>query len=128
MPTDETVWERIDYDTEGLRDRVARILVDDPEDDVGYPAELPVGTTEVVILDDTPNVHLCLRVHVAGYPEAIAYIKYDQLAVEVPNGSARPGYAVPHDVRAVPLRDLPPLPPRELPPLPPVRESQTQQQ
>lgn len=124
MPTDETVWERIDYDTEGLRDRVARALVDELVDDMGYPADLPAGTTQVVILDDTPNVNLCLRVHALESPEATAYVKYDCLAVQAPSGFARPGYAVAENSRPVPLRDLPPLPPRDLPPLPPVRKSQ----
>lgn len=67
-----------------LRGKLARILVDEPTDEIDWPADLPPGTKTVVILDDTPNPHHTLRVHPPNDPTRIALVAYDQLALQTP--------------------------------------------
>lgn len=66
---------------QGLRGRRAKIVVDEPTDELYWPADLPAGTRWVVILDDTPNDFLTLRVHPVGDLGHVAYVAYDQLAL-----------------------------------------------
>jgi hypothetical protein len=68
----------------GLRGKLAHVLVDEPTDEIDWPADLPAGTKSVVILDDTPNVHHTLRVHPPDDPTRIALVVYDQLSVDEP--------------------------------------------
>ena len=41
----------------GLRGKIARVLVEEPTDEIDWPADLPAGIETVVIVDDTPNPH-----------------------------------------------------------------------
>lgn len=74
-------WQFVRVDQTGLAGRTARLATGAPTDDAGWPADLPAGTTEVVIVDDTPGPLLTLRVHPAGDPSTVAYVRFDQLAV-----------------------------------------------
>lgn len=69
------------YDQKGLRGRLARVLVDEPTDEIDWPADLPAGIETVVILDDEPNPHHTLRVHPPDDPARIALVVFDQLAL-----------------------------------------------
>jgi hypothetical protein len=72
---------QVEYAQTGLSGKVARVLVDEPTDEIDWPADLPPGTKSVIILDDTPNPHQTLRVHPIDDPSRIALVVYDQLAV-----------------------------------------------
>ncbi|WP_168175972.1 GAD-like domain-containing protein [Mycobacterium sp. ST-F2] len=74
-------WRPVRLDQTGLSGVTARLLTNDPTDDAGWPADLPSGTTEVVIVDDTPGPLLTVRVHPVGSPSAGVYVRFDQLAV-----------------------------------------------
>ncbi|WP_067464669.1 DUF7161 family protein [Nocardia amamiensis] len=65
----------------GLRGRLARVLVEEPTDEIDWPADLPAGIDTVVIVDDAPNPHHTLRVHPLGDPTNIALVVFDQLAL-----------------------------------------------
>ncbi|WP_040783209.1 DUF7161 family protein [Nocardia pneumoniae] len=69
------------YDQTGLRGRLARVLVEEPTDEIGWPADLPAGVDTVVILDDEPNPHHTLRVHPQEDPANIVLVVFDQLAL-----------------------------------------------
>jgi hypothetical protein len=69
------------YAQSGLRGKLARVLVDEPTDEIDWPADLPAGIETVVILDDTPNPHHTLRVHPPDDPSRVALVVYDQLAL-----------------------------------------------
>ncbi|WP_454197182.1 DUF7161 family protein [Nocardia sp. Marseille-Q1738] len=69
------------FDQVGLRGRLARILVEEPTDEIGWPSDLPAGIDTVVILDDEPNPHHTLRVHPPEDPTNIALVVFDQLAL-----------------------------------------------
>jgi hypothetical protein len=69
------------YDQKGLRGKLAQVLVDEPTDEIDWPADLPVGIETVVILDDEPNPHHTLRVHPPDDPARIALVVFDQLAL-----------------------------------------------
>lgn len=71
----------IRIDQEGLAGRRAVVLVEYPTNDAGWPVDLPAGTSEVVILDDTPNPLLTLRVHPVGRPDDVVYIDHSQLGL-----------------------------------------------
>ncbi|MGC4868559.1 DUF7161 family protein [Micromonospora sp. DT53] len=66
----------------GLNGRAARLLTSEPTDDAGWPADLPAGTTDVVIVEDTPGPTVTLRVQTTGdaAPKS-ARVRFDQLAV-----------------------------------------------
>jgi hypothetical protein len=68
-------------DQTGLRGRLARVLVEEPTDEIDWPADLPVGIEKVVIVDDHPNPHHTLRVHPPDDPTRIALVVFDQLAL-----------------------------------------------
>lgn len=78
----------IRYDQAGLAGRVAVLLTDLPTDDAGVPVNLPKGTTHVVILDDTPNPTLTLRVHPVGDDQTVAYVDHAELALDEPDEAA----------------------------------------
>lgn len=65
----------------GLRGKRARVLVEEPTDEIDWPADLPAGIETVVILDDEPNPHHTLRVHPPGDPARVALVVFDQLAL-----------------------------------------------
>lgn len=72
---------QVSYAQIGLSGKVAQVLVDEPTDEIDWPADLPSGTKSVIIVDDTPNPHQTLRVHPVDDPFRIALVVYDQLAV-----------------------------------------------
>jgi hypothetical protein len=74
-------WVPVRYDQTGLAGQTARLLTDLPTDDAGVPADLPDGTAEVVVVDDTPNPTLTLRVHPVGSAADTSFVRFDQLAV-----------------------------------------------
>jgi hypothetical protein len=74
-------WQVLRIDQTGLAGTTARLLTPDPTDDAGWPADLPPGTTEVVIADDTPGPLLTVRVHPVADPSAVSFVRFDQLAV-----------------------------------------------
>jgi hypothetical protein len=65
----------------GLRGKLAHVLVDEPTDEIDWPADLPAGIKTVVIIDDEPNPHLTLRVHPPDDPSRVALVVFDQLAL-----------------------------------------------
>jgi hypothetical protein len=69
------------FDQTGLRGKLAQVLVDEPTDEIDWPADLPAGIKTVVILDDEPNPHHTLRVHPPDDPARIALVVFDQLAL-----------------------------------------------
>ncbi|WP_431241039.1 DUF7161 family protein (plasmid) [Mycolicibacterium aichiense] len=69
------------YDQAGLRGRIARVLVDQPTDEIDWFVDLPAGTATVVIVDDTPNAHHTLRVHPVGDPDRVVLVAYDRLGL-----------------------------------------------
>jgi hypothetical protein len=69
------------YDQKGLRGKLARVLVEEPTDEIDWPADLPAGIETVVIVDDEPNPHHTLRVHPPDEPARIALVVFDQLAL-----------------------------------------------
>jgi hypothetical protein len=74
-------WIPVRYDQTGLAGQTARLLTDLPTDDAGVPADLPDGTTEVIVVDDTPNPTLTVRVHSVGSDADTSFVRFDQLAV-----------------------------------------------
>ena len=71
----------LSYGQKDLRGRLARVLVDEPTDEIDWPADLPAGIKTVVILDDEPNPHHTLRVHPPDDPARVALVVFDQLAL-----------------------------------------------
>jgi hypothetical protein len=69
------------YDQTGLRGKLARVLVEEPTDEIDWPADLPAGIETVVIIDDGPNPHHTLRVHPPDDPTRVALVVFDQLAL-----------------------------------------------
>jgi hypothetical protein len=69
------------YDQKGLRGKLARVLVEEPTDEIDWPADLPAGIETVVIVDDEPNPHHTVRVHPPDDPERVALVVFDQLAL-----------------------------------------------
>ncbi|WP_327120508.1 hypothetical protein OHB12_16575 [Nocardia sp. NBC_01730] len=69
------------YDQTGLRGRLAWVLVEEPTDEIDWPADLPAGIDTVVIVDDEQNPHHTLRVHPPDDPMRIALVVFDQLAL-----------------------------------------------
>jgi hypothetical protein len=71
----------LSYGQKGLQGRLARVLVEEPTDEIDWPADLPAGIKTVVILDDEPNPHHTLRVHPPDDPARVALVVFDQLAL-----------------------------------------------
>ncbi|MFG1654418.1 hypothetical protein ACGFIE_31255 [Micromonospora sp. NPDC049275] len=77
-----TAWRPVRASETGLNGRAARLLTSDPTDDAGWPADLPAGTTEVVIVEETvsPTATLKVRTNGDAAPKT-ARVRFDQLAV-----------------------------------------------
>jgi hypothetical protein len=69
------------YDATGLRGKRMRLTDDLPTNDAGHPQEVLIGHTDVICLDDTPNVMHSLRVHPVGQPDTVALVGFTQLAL-----------------------------------------------
>lgn len=69
------------YDTTGLRGKKMRLMDELPTSDAGWPQESLIGHTDVICLDDTPNVMHNLRVSPIGQPETVALVEITQLAL-----------------------------------------------
>lgn len=69
------------HDQSGLRGKRARVLVEEPTDEIDWPANLPAGIENVIIVDDAPNPHHTLRVHPTDDPDRVALVVFDQLAL-----------------------------------------------
>ena len=80
LPVSE--WRRLTADTTGLKGRRLRVLTDLPTNDAAVPQDqLPQGITDVIADEDEVTVLNTVRVHPVGDPHTIAYVRYDQLAV-----------------------------------------------
>ncbi|WP_435831333.1 DUF7161 family protein [Micromonospora arborensis] len=78
------VWRPVRATDTGLIGRAARLLTSEPTDDAGWPADLPAGVTEVVIVEDTPSPTATLKVQTSGdAAPRNARVRFDQLAVRV---------------------------------------------
>ncbi|MBB4854778.1 hypothetical protein HNP40_002170 [Mycobacteroides chelonae] len=73
------------YEATGLQGRRARIIVEHPHDDQGFPATFSEGTREVIIDDDEPSVFTNLAVYVPGHkpenPMDMQLVRADQLSL-----------------------------------------------
>jgi hypothetical protein len=69
------------YDATGLRGKRMRLMDDLPTSDAGHIQEVLIGVTDVICLDDTPNVMHDLRVHPVDRPDIVAYVEFRQLAI-----------------------------------------------
>jgi hypothetical protein len=69
------------YDATGLRGKRMRVMDDLPTSDAGWPQDQLVGVTDVICIDDTPNVMHDLNVHPVGQPEIVARVEFRQLAL-----------------------------------------------
>ena len=69
------------YNATGLRGKRMRLMDDLPTSDAGWPQEVLIGLTDVICLDDTPDVMHDLRVHPVGQPDAVARVEFSQLAL-----------------------------------------------
>jgi hypothetical protein len=69
------------YDATGLRGKRMRLMDDLPTSDAGHIQEALIGVTDVICLDDTPNVMHDLRVHPVDRPDVVAYVEFRQLAI-----------------------------------------------
>jgi hypothetical protein len=69
------------YDATGLRDKRTRLMDDLPTSDAGHIQEALISVTDVICLDDTPNVMHDLRVHPVDRPDVVAYVEFRQLAI-----------------------------------------------
>lgn len=79
------------WDAKGLRGKIAHVLVDEPTNEIDWPADLPKGIKEVVIVSDEPTPFHTLLVHPVGDPSRMALVVYDQLSVDElsnPSGGA----------------------------------------
>lgn len=78
---DESRLFPVTFNQTGLAGKRAMVVVSEATDEVDNPADLPEGTRDVIILDDTPNPHHTLRVHPVGDPSYVALVVHDQLAL-----------------------------------------------
>lgn len=69
------------YDATGLRGRRMRLMDDMPTSDAGHIQEALIGVTDVICLDDTPNVMHDLNVHPVDRPEVVCRVEFRQLAL-----------------------------------------------
>jgi hypothetical protein len=61
--------------------RYQRQTNDLPTSDAGWPQEALTEVTDVICLDDTPDVMHDLRVHPVGRPDAVCRIGFRHLAL-----------------------------------------------
>jgi hypothetical protein len=76
----EQEWAALDYYVTGLRGKRLRVLAKIPTDGMA-PVDLPVGITDVIAVDDEPDVFSNIQVHPVGDPSTVANVRYDQLAL-----------------------------------------------
>jgi hypothetical protein len=84
------VWQLVRYDEPDLDLAPARVYLNGFSivwTDAGLPAELPDGTpvppdTEDVVILDGPTIFGGVLVCLAGRPDALAWIRHDQLLIE----------------------------------------------
>ncbi|MCU1644257.1 MAG: hypothetical protein JWN03_4532 [Nocardia sp.] len=76
-------WIPLRADQSELAGLTGKLLVPDPADDDGRPAQLPPGTQYVAIIDDEPTVNLTVRVWAPGVVSS-PFVRYDQLACRTP--------------------------------------------
>jgi hypothetical protein len=69
------------YDATGLRGQRMRLMDDMPTSDAGHVQEALIGVTDVICVDDTPNVMHDLTVHPVGEPEIVGRVEFRQLAL-----------------------------------------------
>jgi hypothetical protein len=69
------------YDATGLRGQRMRLMDDTPTSDAGHVQEALIGVTDVICVDDTPNVMHDLTVHPVGQPEIVGRVEFRQLAL-----------------------------------------------
>jgi hypothetical protein len=67
------------YDATGLAGKRLRLITDLPTSDAGDPQEILIGRTDVICLDDTPDVFHNVRVRPVDSVE-IAIVGIDQVA------------------------------------------------
>jgi hypothetical protein len=77
----EAKFYRFRYDATGLRGKRMRLIDDLPSSDAGWPQDTLIGVTDVICLDDTPNVMHDLHVHPVGRPNVVARVEFRQLAI-----------------------------------------------
>ena len=78
---DDRTYHHFRYDATGLRGKRMRLMDDLPTSDVGWLQEALIGLTDVICLDDTPNVMHDLRVHPVAQPETVGIAEFRQLAL-----------------------------------------------
>ena len=78
---DDATFHQFPYDTTGLRGKRLRVLSDIPVNDAGVPQDRPAGITDVIAIDDEPNINLSVRVHPPGNPNCVAFVGFEQLAI-----------------------------------------------
>jgi hypothetical protein len=81
QPSSQPKVHHFRYDATGLRGKRMRLMDDLPTSDAGHFQEALMGLTDVVCLDDTPNVMHDLRVHPVGQPDIAARVEFSQLAL-----------------------------------------------
>lgn len=74
-------FRRFRYDATGLRGTRMRLIDDLPTSDAGHVQEALIGVTDVICVDDTPNVMHDLTVHPVGQPEIVGRVEFRQLAL-----------------------------------------------
>lgn len=75
-----TDYRALGYDAAGLRGKRLRVLAEIPTDGM-VPADLPAGITDVVALDDRPDVFSNMQVRPVGDPATVANVRSDRLAL-----------------------------------------------
>jgi hypothetical protein len=80
-PGFEPKFHRFRYNATGLRGTRMRLLEERPTSDAGQLQEALIGLTDVVCIDDTPDLTYDLRVHPVGQPNLIAFVGFTQLAL-----------------------------------------------
>jgi hypothetical protein len=69
------------YDATRLRGKRMRLMDDLPTSDAGHIQESLRGVTDVICLEDTPNLMHDLRVHPVDRPDVVARVEFRQLAI-----------------------------------------------
>lgn len=69
------------YDAIGLRGQRMRLMDEMPTSDAGHLQEVLIGVSDVICVDDTPNVMHDLTVHPVGRPGVLGRVEFRQLAL-----------------------------------------------
>ena len=78
---DDRTCHHFRYDATGLRGKRMRLTDDLPTSDAGCLQEALIGLTDVICLDDTPNVMHDLRVNPVAQPDTVGIVEFRQLAL-----------------------------------------------